>query len=482
MTIQEELERLRSEARKLRQENATLGRAREQHKEKNQKLGKQVNRLKKENQEKDEKIKELKDAIAKLLDLKNKLSGMIFKANLKKDGQNADSDKKKRGGQIGHAGAGRKKPTQADQEKEIHLSHCPCCHNELAPADAFYERMAEDILLPLKTIVTKYKIQRQWCSHCQKEVCGQPQDVLPNFRLGLNAIIWILIQKYQLRLPLNLIVNSLKEQYGLKITEGSVQNILHQMRKRFGSKYQELIKEIRRSKVKHADETGWRIAGQNVWCWLFASQKSILYTIEETRGKGVPQTILGESPPGVLVRDDYAAYKHLDMPQQSCWAHLLRNSKEKVEKENSSEEMKNLHATLKEIFGQLSDCLENNSLAERKKMYPDFKLKIQAIIDRNYTTPDARKIQIRIANQNENLITALMHDHVPLTNNAAESAIRKMVVTRNISGGSQSNLGAKTHAVNLSIVKSLSLKKQSLIASLRQVLSPNQRFALEETK
>jgi transposase len=476
MTTLEEVIKLRQEARSLRQENATLQRSRGQQREKTQKLQEEVGELKntngkieKEKQDLKNVIEKLKETIANLLGRHNKLVGMLFKTNLKKDNDN--SDKKKRGAQPGHKGHGRKTSQRIDQEKEIHLSHCPNCQNELEQNNTFYERIVEDILLPITTIITKYNIQRQWCSCCQKEVHGEPINTLPHFRFGLNVIIWILFQKYQLRLPLNLIAESLKEQYGIKITEGGIQNILHQTKEKFSSKYQELIEEIRKNKVKHADETGWRVKGQNAWCWMFSSSKSILYTIEETRGKGVPNKILGEKPRGVLVRDDYGAYKKLPMEQQSCWAHLLRNSRESIEEKNSSEEMKTLHQVLKNMFLELSESLKNDSLETRKKLYPVYQAKIKNIIETEYACSDAQKVQTRIKNQNNNLITALKHNNVPLTNNEAERNIRKMVITRKISGGSRSDEGSATHAVNLSIVKTLSLKKQTLISSLKELLS-----------
>ena len=490
MTIQEEVQKLRTEARKLRQENASLERSRNRQKEKNERLQKENEELRKKKEALEKKKRELEAEIGKLEGLiakltghRNKLAGMIFKTNLKNDTDGQDPDKKKRGAQTGHKGHGKKAAKRIDQEKEIHLSHCPHCQAELEESHTFYERIVEDILLPIQTVITKYQIQRQWCSHCQKEVHGQSKDTLPHFRFGLNLIIWILFQKYQLRLPLNLIVNSLKEQYSLKISEGGLQNILHQMKSRFGPKYQALIEEIKKSRVKHADETGWRIQGQNAWCWLFSSQKSILYTIEETRGKAVPDKILGKNPAGVLIRDDYAAYKHLNMAQQSCWAHLLRNSGEPLKKKVVSEEMKALHQTLKEMFFELGQSLQNDSLAKRKKLYPRYQVRIKNIIETDYTCPEAKKIQVRIFNQNDNLITALLYNGVPLTNNEAERNIRKMVITRKISGGSRSNEGAATHAVNLSIVKTLSLKKQSLIASMRELLSgARQKFVLEGTE
>lgn len=483
MTPQEELEKLRAEARKLRQDNALLARTKDQHKEKGLTLAKKNSDLQKKVKDLKSEIQKLNDFIAKLLNLKDKFAGMLFKTNLKKD-DSKKADTKKRGGQLGHPGAGRKKPIHIDQEKEVHLSHCPGCQNELNQNNSFYERIVEDIPLLLNTLVTKYSIQRQWCPHCKKEVRGEPKDTLPGFRLGLNTIIWIMFQKYQLCLPLSSIVVSLKEQYNLDITTGAIQNILHNLQTKFTPKYKQLIKEIRNNQVKHADETGWRIQGQNAWCWMFSSPKSILYTIEETRGKAVPQKILGENPQGVLVRDDYAGYKKLPMEQQSCWAHLIRVSRELADKENASVEMQSLNQTLKEMFVGLSALVNKEFIqAERDQDYLMYQAKIQAIIQTVYIEKDAKEVQVRITNQNINLITALKYPNVPLTNNEAERNIRKMVITRKISGGSRSNAGAATHAVNLSVVKTLALRKQSLITSLRKLLTPvRQKMVLERTE
>jgi len=484
MTLQEEVEKLRLEARKLRQENAIRERSWGQQKERAEKLKSAVIDLKKEVQVQAQEINRLNDFIAKLLNLKDKFAKMLFPVNLKKQDNLKKAETKKRGGQPGHAGKGRKKPIQIDQEKEVHLSHCPCCQNELAQSSTYYERIVEDIPLLLNTLVTKYSIQRQWCSHCKKEVHSQPKDTLPGFRLGLNTIIWIMFQKYQLRLPLTLIVKSLQEQYNLNITTGAIQNILHNLQTKFTPKYKELIKEIRKSQVKHADETGWRIQGQNAWCWMFSSPKSILYTIEETRGKAVPNKILGENPQGVLVRDDYAGYKKLPMEQQSCWAHLIRVSRELAGKEQASLEMQSLHQTLKEMFAGLSAIIDKTFVqTERDQAYQLYQAEIQKIIQTVYTQKDVKEVQVRITNQNTNLITALKYPNVPLTNNEAERNIRKMVITRKISGGSRSNAGATTHAVNLSVVKTLALKKQSLVTSLRNLLTPSrQKMVLERTE
>lgn len=471
MTTIEELQNLRDEARKLRQENASKNRAWESQKEKSDHLEKEVQGLRKENQDLKERLDDLEKKLNHETEIKEKYRGMLFKSG--KKSHSVNEKQRKPGGQAGHKGTSRRKPQRIDQEKEIYLKACPHCQNKLSQSDNSYERIVEDIVFSLNTIITKYRIQRQWCSCCHKEVHGIPQGTMENSPFGVNTLLWVLIQKYRLRLPLQAIAESLSLQYGLNIRESAIQKILHKLKKKLGSKYQELIEEIRQNKIKHADETGWRINGENAWCWMFSSPKSILYTIEETRGKGVPQKILGISPPGVLIRDDYGAYKNLDLPQQSCWAHLLRNSKEKEEKDNSSQEMKELHAALKIMFSELSEIVKQKlSAKKRKESHLTYQKKIQTIIDARYLSSDAQEIQTRITNQNTNLITAILYPGVPLTNNEAERNIRKMVVTRKISGGSRSDKGAATHAVNMSIIQTLALKKELMVSELRKLLAP----------
>src|SRR3989339_468741 len=432
MTYQERFLSLRLETRKLRQDCATYFRAWESQKEKSERLARENGELKKENKDLKERLGDTLEQLDREIEIKEKYRGMLFKSSKKENPvPKAGAEKKKRGGQIGH------------------------------------------IELYKKTIVTKYNIQRQWCPDCKKEVRGIPQGTIENSPFGINILLWIMIQKYRLRLPLESISASLEIQYGLKIREGTIQKILHTLKKKFGSKYAELINEVRKNKIKYADETGWRIQGQNAWCWMFSSPDSVVYTIEETRGKGVPQRMLGNSPPGVLIRDDYAAYKKLDLPQQSCWSHLLRNSREKAERENSSKEVRDLHATLKAIFSELSEIIPQKMFAKkRKEVHQIYKKKIQVIIDTKYIAKDVQEIQTRITNQNTNLITAILYPGVPLTNNEAERNIRKMVVTRKISGGSRSDNGAATHAVNMSIIQTLALKKETLVSELQKLLNP----------
>jgi len=478
MNTKEELKKLRKEARILRQQNATYKRGSEIHKQNSQEKDQIIKEQKEVIEKKDNKIDQLEERVDDLerqLKLKDDqldtYKAMIFKANVEEPEEDKKKKKRKLGGQPGHRGHGRKKPKKIDKKMEIKLERCPDCGTELEESKNHYERIVEDIVIPMQTIVTMYLIQRQWCPTCKKEVHAVPEGTLPNCRIGLNAIRLILFLKYKSRLPLKKIEETLREQHGLEIKAGAIQNILYILRERFKKKHQEILEEIRESRVKHADETGFRIKGQNGWCWAFATKEACYYTIEGTRGKGVPQEILGRNPKGVLVRDDYGAYKNINMEQMSCWAHLMRKSYEQIEKKDASEEMQRFHNELKKMFQNLKKEIEEPfDKGKRKKRYEYYLKRINQIAHRKYKQKDSQKIQIRIKNQNKNLITALIYPDVPLTNNHAELMMRPVAVMRKISGGSRSEEGAMTQAVNMSVVQTINLQGKNFFQESENIL------------
>ena len=109
-------------------------------------------------------------------------------------------------------------------------------------------------------------------------------------------------------------------------------------------------------------------------------------------------------------------------------------------------------------------------MSKRKEIYAQVQSDIRAIIRSKYRHADALRIQVRVRNQNKNLLTALLYKGIPLTNNHAERNIRPLVVTRKISGGSRSPYGARTHMVNMSIFQTIKLKNQPLIPTLKEHL------------
>jgi len=130
-----------------------------------------------------------------------------------------------------------------------------------------------------------------------------------------------------------------------------------------------------------------------------------------------------------------------------------------------------LHKKLKTLFDLLTEDISQPFNQEvRQELYGWYLKDIEKIINTHFECSDTKRIQTRIRNQNVNLLTALLYDGVSLTNNAAERAIRPMVVTRKISGGSKTPNGAKTHAVNMSIIETIVKRKLALLSTLQDYL------------
>lgn len=475
MTIDDELLRLRDEARNLRQKTGRVCQSLAMYKDKATRLEKENTLLRKEMEKIRKKEKQLEEELEKVKHQRDTYKGIVFKPKHRSTPSDHKSDIKRfRGGQTGHKGYGRKLPPKPDRHKRIFCHHCPVCSALLQRSDNTDSHTVTDIPAPetIKPVVIEYHTERQWCPKCKKEVTAVPPEIIPNSRLGINLVIQLLIWKYGCRIPLNLIVELFSSTYSITVSQGALIGILHRTRKWLGPYYDRILANIRAAPVKHADETGWTIAGVKGWLWAFLTGNEVYYTIEETRGKGVPQKILGGSKEtDVLVRDGYAGYEKLPMKQQSCWAHPLRNSHEEVISPDVSLEMKILHGKLKIIYGVLQEETDRPfDIKRRKPIHKEILGRLTAIINTQYQAVDSLRIQTRIRNQGETLLTALLVPGVPLTNNLAEQMIRPMVITRKISGGSRSDEGAMTHAVNMSVFQTLKIRNQPIIPTLRNYI------------
>lgn len=467
-----QIEQTRCEVRRLRIYTQQLKRLHLYHKDK-------ADNLEEKLREKDKRIKELEREKEKLQEDLEKVKrerdtykGMVFKSKRTCSNPSAHTSGKKRGGQLGHTGHGRTKPDRIDAHIHAYLTNCPNCNTPVTRTSSFDTHIVSDIphWSCMRAITTEYSIERQWCPNCKKEVRAQPLGVIPGSKLGINLFTSILVWKYRFRDPLNKIAERLLTHYNITVSEGTLVDMLAKAKVWFGPLYDEILKEIRGSPHKHADETGWRVSGENWWAWTGVTQKSTYYTIEESRGGGIAQEIF-EGAKGVLIRDDYKAYEKLPLPQQSCWAHPLRIGHDLSHHENATEEVKALHKQLNMLFDLLAeDIAQPFNLTERKKLYGWYKQDLRKIINTPYQEADARKLQTRIKNQYTNLLTALLYEGIPLTNNAAERAIRPLVVTRKISGGSKTPHGAKIHAVNMSVIETIVKRKLPLLDTVQDYL------------
>ncbi len=399
-------------------------------------LGATIKELKITIKEQNKRIKELEDKLEDKESQRRQLLSYLYKGN------KGTKEGKKLGKKEGARGYQRPKPKDEEvtEEKVFSLKKCPHCHHQVGkPVDQVI-KYEEDINIRPQKIIKKYIITRHWCGRCEAFV--KVKDLPDIRRIGLNVMAYILYARYRLRLPINKIKQSLKDLHDFNMSEGEIVEELKEAKELFSQDYEIVTELIKEAERVYCDETGWRVRGQNWWIWVFSTDQGTRYVIEESRGKGVAQRVLGEKEDRVIISDFYAAYKNLPGKKQKCWVHLLRDAKE------ISEQM---YKDVKGIYEELTKEIEKK---REERDYNKFKDKLVVIEKKHYKEEKekAKRLQERISEYREELLTCLKYDNVLPQNNRAERALRNQVVMRKIFGGSRSLDGAKAHEVNTTII------------------------------
>src|SRR5262245_36900617 len=87
--------------------------------------------------------------------------------------------RRERGGQDGHAGHARPRPTRIDRRETHQLPACPDCGGRLQRTGRTRTRVTEDIPEGLKAEAVEHTIHRDWCPGCRKQVEPRVPDALP---------------------------------------------------------------------------------------------------------------------------------------------------------------------------------------------------------------------------------------------------------------------------------------------------------------
>ena len=286
-----------------------------------EKLREVIVALQKSDKEKDKRIKELEQKLLDKESERKELLSYLYKPK-KEKGESKPLGKKK-GALAYHRPI---PPSDAiTQESTYTIKQCPICKNSVGDIVDTVVKYTEDIDLTPRPLITKHTITRHWCKQCETYV--KSPDIPPLQRIGINTLGYILYARYRLRLPMGKIQESLLDLYNFKISQGEISEKLQYAQDLFGKEYEAITVLIQEAKAVYADETGWRMNGQNWWLWVFVTAQGTQYVIEDTRGKGIPEKILGEKTDRVIISDGYAAYQNLPGDKQQCWVHLLRKAK-----------------------------------------------------------------------------------------------------------------------------------------------------------
>jgi transposase len=326
---------------------------------------------------------------------------------------------------------------------------------------------------------------------CGLDLASEGQ-VLGQGRLGVRLASLVAYLRITLRLPLRLIQSYLETIHKLKVSVGEIVYLLDQVREKTKAAVEALRDEALKSGVLHADETGWREAGQNGYIWAFSTPGGVAgkeavryYERDQHRSQSVVRRMLGNRFKGVLVSDFYVAYNDYECRKQRCWSHLLRDLHELKEKHQGeqtedSEAVKWAQA-VRALYDEAQAFVSAEvkpSQEEREKKYVSLVERVHGLglehararRGREHPTTTLGK---RVLLHEDELFQFVLVEGLSPNNNLAERSIRPLVVIRKISGGSRSDSGSKTTMALASLLETWRVRGLNPFQEGFQLLSQN---------
>ncbi len=400
---------------------------------------------------------------------------------------------KRPGRQSGHAPSHRPAPPpeQVTRTVEVPLPEdCPCCR---APLDevpiTVHDQYQIDLPEP-KPVVTRFRVPVVRCPACRRRLQGrhpeQTSDALgaAAVQYGPRLLAFAADLKHRLGVPYRKCASALGTLCGLTIVPSALVRSGHRLRRLARPSYRGLVEAARRSPVQHADETGWKIGGHSAWLWVFADRHATIYLIRRSRGHEVAEEVLGSDYRGVLVSDCFPAYDPLACLKSKCAAHLLRRCSElarskvrgAVRLPRRVAALLRRALALKRRRGRISD---HGYAVERGRVLAEWR----RILSGRYSDPDNARLARLLRKHRDAVLRFLDHDGVDGTNLLAEREVRPAVVVRKLSAGNRTDAGAETHAVLMSVLRTLVRQGRDVLGAMTALLrgGPGQVLAFDHT-
>lgn len=386
------------------------------------------------------------------------------------------------GGQPGHRPHQRAlvPPEQVDQVVAHWPVHCRRCAAPLVPVAAG-EPVRHQVteLPPVRAVVTEHQLHPVRCTTCGVTTCAVlPADVPAGaFGPRFQATVGVLSGRY--RLSRREVVGVCTDVLGAPLAVGSVDALCQATATALAAPVAELEQAVPQQAVVHADETGWREAGQRGWLWVTVAALFTVFRLDRHRSSAVIQGLLHLDFGGTLITDRWSAYTWLPLEQrQLCWAHLKRDFQKLVDLGGAArpigEEGLRLLAALFDAWhaGRDEPAPRPHLVHTLQPLQDQFR----ALLKRGPASGHYKAIGLceTLLKQWPALWTFLTVAGVDPTNNRAEQALRPAVLWRKGSFGTRCAAGNRFVERLLSVAATCKQQERSLLTYLTAVCTAAQ--------
>jgi hypothetical protein len=347
-----------------------------------------------------------------------------------------------------------------------------CSYSPLKIMETSTSRTIIDLILAkngVKKVITKYIGFHGYCARCQRK-CPPPK--LLEFErhqfYGHGFKAWIIYQRVSLRLPLESILESAKEQFNEGMSSTRISYFMKNFAQYYAETEQTIIRKLLKSPFVHVDETNFTIKGVNWYVWVFTNGKYVIFKLTETRETGIVHQII-ENYEGVLISDFYTGYDSVLCKQQKCWVHLIRNLNKDLRGNPFDMEYEGFILEVRSLIIPIMEAVQKYGL--KRLHFQKFEKEVDrfyrdSIENKRYKSELTLRYQQHFKKYRDSLFTFLGQDGIPWHNNTAENAIRHVAIQRDISKASFHEEPTRNYLVLLGIRQTCRYQNKSFFRFL----------------
>jgi len=348
---------------------------------------------------------------------------------------------RKRGAQPGHKGHTRAMLDEREVDRLVDcMPQAVCeCGGQVEVADAPQRHQVFEVP-PMRAQVDEYRLYSGRCAGCGKPHAGVLPAGVPKGQLGPRALALVGVLGTRYHLTQRKIRNLLDQLMGLSFSVGAISQAHGKVAVALKAPVAEAAASLCTADALWMDETHYPREGIGNWVWAAVQPLLTVFAIYPSRARYVILDFIGQNCTAAVTTDRYAGYAFIDAERrQVCWAHLLRDFNRIGQRSG--------------LAGQIGRRLLGLGLVMFRKrdkgqlggaVLDGLQRRTRAALERGAGQGQCT----RTANTCANILklwpalwTFATHDALVPTNNAAEQALRSLVLKRKISGPTRSLRG-----------------------------------------
>ena len=342
------------------------------------------------------------------------------------------------GGQVGHEGTTLLFSETPTAIENLIPAYCNNCGTSLASEEGVFTARRQVFDIPPVAISCKeYRQFSKQCPCCNnRQQVGFPKSVTNYVQYGENIQAMAVYNWQYQYLPFKRLQQWFKDIFGLRISKGTLENMIRKVANRMLTAYQQIQQRIAIANCVGADETGIAVNGVKNWIWVWQNNRLTFLACSTSRGS---KTIEALFPKGflnaVLVSDRWKAQLATHAAgHQLCLAHLLRDINYIMEVEANCTVAFRLKVLLQKSITHKHDFIESSIDNETcKSMEKELDVLLEEEINK-LTNPHTATLQKSLLRYRNYLFQYLYYKEVPFENNASERSIRMVKVKQKVSG------------------------------------------------